>query len=113
MKIEKVQEAYIPKNPFVSGSNNAPVAPIGNDNKIDRVSKNENIEKLNSLAKHIITEANALIIEKNPNGSGFIYKSIDRLTGEIVRIWPREEVIGMLEATFSNSSNGTRVNKIA
>lgn len=113
MKIDKIQEPFLPFGNFASGPALANTAANSRDEATERISKNANIAKLNALAEHIITEANALIIEKNPNGSGFIYKSIDRSTGEIVRIWPREEVIGMLEATFEGAQSGGRVNKIA
>lgn len=37
-----------------------------------------------------------LVIEEGPSGS-FIYKTLDRLTGEVVRQLPREEVVEMME----------------
>ena len=38
-----------------------------------------------------------LVIEKGP-GAGFIYKTLDRVTGEIVKQFPRDEVIKLQES---------------
>ena len=38
-----------------------------------------------------------LVIEKAP-GAGFIYKTLDRVTGEIVKQFPRDEVIKLQES---------------
>ena len=112
MKIEKFQEAFVTSNTFAVNIGTSPIAST-NDNKANLINKNGNIAKLSALAERVITDANALIIEKDPNGNGFIYKSIDRTTGEIVRIWPREEVVSMLEAAFDSDARGAVVNKIA
>lgn len=34
-----------------------------------------------------------LVIEEDPNTGSFIYKTLDRRTGEIVNQWPREQVL--------------------
>ena len=39
-----------------------------------------------------------LVIEESEDGQGFIYKTLDRRTGEIVQVYPRDEVLKMGEA---------------
>lgn len=36
-----------------------------------------------------------LIIEPNANGQGYIYKTLDRRTGEVVQQFPRDQVVRM------------------
>ncbi|MBX3477820.1 MAG: hypothetical protein KF910_09435 [Brevundimonas sp.] len=38
-----------------------------------------------------------LVIEEGPQKGSFIYKTLDRLTGEIVRQLPREDLVRMME----------------
>ena len=40
----------------------------------------------------------ALIVEKDEQRVGFIYKTIDKSTGEVTRIWPQREVASALIA---------------
>lgn len=112
MKIEKIQETFITNNTIAIGPVTSQ-APITNDNAPQKISKSSNVAKLSALAERIITDAHALIIEKDPHGSGFIYKSIDRKTGEIVRIWPREVVENMLASALDADARGAVINKIA
>ena len=46
------------------------------------------------LANELIGANQSLMIEKNPNGTGFIYQSIDKETGEVTRIWPTRSLEG-------------------
>jgi len=39
-----------------------------------------------------------LVIEEGPTRGTFIYKSVDRITGEVVRQLPREEVVRMAQS---------------
>ena len=38
-----------------------------------------------------------LVIEEGPKIGSFIYKTMDRMTGEIVKQFPREQVVEMME----------------
>jgi flagellar protein FlaG len=38
-----------------------------------------------------------LVIEEGPRRGSFVYKTVDRLTGETVRQFPREELVKMSE----------------
>jgi len=38
-----------------------------------------------------------LVIEEGPKVGSFIYKTMDRMTGEIVKQFPREQVVEMME----------------
>lgn len=40
-----------------------------------------------------------LVIEEGPRSGSFIYKTMDRLTGEIVKQFPREQVIDLMRST--------------
>ena len=40
-----------------------------------------------------------LVIEEGPHAGSFIYKTLDRVTGEVVRQLPREQVIDLMQAT--------------
>jgi flagellar protein FlaG len=39
-----------------------------------------------------------LVIEEGPQAGSFIYKTLDRITGEVVRQLPREQVIDLMQA---------------
>ena len=36
-----------------------------------------------------------LVIEEGPSAGSFVYKTMDRLTGEVVKQYPREKVVEM------------------
>ncbi|MGV9008490.1 flagellar protein FlaG [Brevundimonas sp.] len=39
-----------------------------------------------------------LVIEEGPQSGSFIYKTLDRETGEVVRQFPREQVVRMMQS---------------
>jgi flagellar protein FlaG len=39
-----------------------------------------------------------LVIEEGPNTGSFIYKTLDRITGEVVKQLPREQVVDLMQA---------------
>ena len=39
-----------------------------------------------------------LVIEEGPQSGSFIYKTLDRVTGEVVRQFPREQVVKMMQS---------------
>ena len=39
-----------------------------------------------------------LVIEEGPNSGSFIYKTLDRITGEVVKQLPREQVVDLMRA---------------
>jgi len=46
-----------------------------------------------------------LVIEEGPAPGSFIYKTLDRVTGEVVRQMPREEIVQMMdEGAYSSGS---------
>ena len=55
-----------------------------------------------AMVERVLGTNKSLLIERNKESPGFIYKSIDRKTGEITRIWP-------LEAMAETLSNLTDV----
>lgn len=38
-----------------------------------------------------------LVIEEGPHAGSFIYKTLDRITGEVVKQLPREQVIDLMQ----------------
>ncbi len=73
----------------------------------------EDKAKVEALADRLISDNKALVIEKNPEGSGFIYKSIDRNTGEVVRVWPREVVATALQSLQDVDARGLMLDESA
>ena len=39
-----------------------------------------------------------LVIEEGPQAGSFIYKTLDRITGEVVKQLPREQVVDLMRA---------------
>ncbi|CAN7405982.1 flagellar protein FlaG [Brevundimonas sp. LjRoot202] len=39
-----------------------------------------------------------LVIEEGPHSGSFIYKTLDRITGEVVKQLPREQVVDLMQA---------------
>lgn len=39
-----------------------------------------------------------LVIEEGPQAGSFIYKTMDRVTGEVIRQFPREQVVKMMQS---------------
>lgn len=70
-------------------------------------------ERLKALQSQLIGFNSALVIEKDPNGAGFIYKSIDRKTGEIIRLWPKQEIAGALQALQDIDARGLMLDESA
>ncbi|SFS75840.1 flagellar protein FlaG [Brevundimonas viscosa] len=44
-----------------------------------------------------------LVIEEGPLAGSFIYKTLDRVTGEVVKQLPREQVVEMMRAAAYNA----------
>jgi uncharacterized FlaG/YvyC family protein len=51
-----------------------------------------------ALAEKLVGANKSLIIEKDSHRVGFIYKTVDKSTGEVVRVWPQREVASALLA---------------
>jgi len=46
-----------------------------------------------------------LVIEEGPHAGSFIYKTLDRVTGEVVKQLPREQVVDLMQtAEYSSGS---------
>jgi flagellar protein FlaG len=39
-----------------------------------------------------------LVIEEGPQSGSFIYKTLDRVTGEVIKQLPREQVVNLMQA---------------
>lgn len=44
-----------------------------------------------------------LVIEEGPRSGSFIYKTMDRVTGEVVKQLPREQVVGLMQDADYNA----------
>jgi len=49
-----------------------------------------------AMVEKIMGTNKSLVIKKNKDAQGFIYKSVDRVTGEVTRIWPIEDLASTL-----------------
>ncbi len=49
-----------------------------------------------AMVEKIMGTDKSLVIEKNKDAQGFIYKSVDKVTGEVTRIWPIEDLASTL-----------------
>lgn len=67
-----------------------------NDNKPVANGLSEQEKKLQELSDKMVGKNESLVIEKDPNSTGFIYKTVNKSTGEVIRIWP--------EATFLDNA---------
>jgi hypothetical protein len=70
-----------------SGSKSAPVETV--QDELDSQQRVAMVEKIMGTNK-------SLVIEKSKESQGFIYKSVDRVTGEVTRIWPIEDLANTL-----------------
>lgn len=46
-----------------------------------------------------------LVIEEGPHAGSFIYKTLDRVTGEVVKQLPREQVVDLMQTTEYSSGS--------
>jgi uncharacterized FlaG/YvyC family protein len=51
-----------------------------------------------AIAEKLLGANKSLVIEKDSHRVGFVYKTIDKSTGEVVRVWPQREVASALLA---------------
>jgi hypothetical protein len=86
------------KRPAGLGSNAAPVE-TGQD-ELDAQQRVAMVEKIMGTNK-------SLVIEKNKDSQGFIYKSVDRVTGEVTRIWPIEDLANTLTSLADEEERAT------
>lgn len=124
MNIEKVQGSFSPPiNANIGATTPLELKvhkPIINEPKVIEPANSNSTDtgqitgtRLDALAQRLIGDTNALVIEKDPNGSGFIYKSIDRETGEIIRIWPKQEIAARLESLKDFDARGILLDQSA
>lgn len=63
------------------------------------------------LAEKLVGANKSLVIEKDPTRSaGFIYKTVDKTTGEVVRVWPQAEFQSKLSAMADVDARGIMLN---
>ncbi len=58
---------------------------------------------LNAALPQPLLPQTRLIIEVDPDTRRFVYKSIDASSGELVRQWPAEQILGMIKIMRSLS----------
>lgn len=56
---------------------------------------------LNDALPQPLLPQTRLVIEVDPDTRRFIYKSVDAQSGELVRQWPAEEILGMIKVMRS------------
>ena len=108
MNIESQNATLMPVVPqAVRPSEPAPVAPSAvlaqavtpppATNATARDEARDSARRL-ALAEKMVGANKSLIIEKDSQRVGFIYKTVDKSTGEVVRVWPQREVATALLA---------------
>jgi hypothetical protein len=62
--------------------------------------KAENVayEKRLELAQRLLGSDKSLIIERGSGNYGFVYKTVNRETGEVLRVWPKQDALKTLQA---------------
>jgi uncharacterized FlaG/YvyC family protein len=63
------------------------------------------IKKRVEIAERLIGANKSLVIEKDTQRQGYIYKTIDRETGEVIRVWPRQDVASALKAVSESNKS--------
>lgn len=58
---------------------------------------------LNAALPQPLLPQTRLVIEVDPDTRRFIYKSVDARSGELVRQWPAEQILGMIKVMRSLS----------
>ena len=86
------------KRPVGQGSKSAPVESV--QDELDAEQRVAMVEKIMGTNK-------SLVIEKNKDSQGFIYKSVDRVTGEVTRIWPIEDLANTLTSLADEEERAT------
>lgn len=46
-----------------------------------------------------------LVIEEGPHAGSFIYKTLDRVTGEVIKQLPREQIVDLMQAQDYSSGS--------
>jgi hypothetical protein len=60
-----------------------------------------------AMVEKIMGTNKSLVIEKSKEFEGFIYKSVDRVTGEVTRIWPIEDLASTLTSLADENERAT------
>lgn len=77
----------------------APFAPAGSSTTTGDFSDSKSVEAAERAANY------RLVIEEGPEAGTFVYKTLDRLTGEVVRQLPREQVINLMRGDDYNAGS--------
>ncbi|MEK7660639.1 MAG: flagellar protein FlaG [Pseudomonadota bacterium] len=117
-ELAKVAPTAVPKVQIVKAAPEASRDTQAGSNsrdavKTDNISNTPKQEKLDALADRLAGNNTSLVIEKNPNGAGFIYKSINKETGEVTRVWPHEEIVSELAAMQDVDARGLMLDESA
>lgn len=86
---------------------------VNSNSAVQDYQQNNTSSVLDAVASKIVGVNTSLIIEKDPNRAGFIYKTIDKTTGQIVKIWPQEKINSELESLHDSDAIGIMLNKRA
>ncbi|MCA3696975.1 hypothetical protein [Aquidulcibacter sp.] len=84
--------------------------PVGQESKsapVESVQDELDAEQRVAMVEKIMGTNKSLVIEKNKDSQGFIYKSVDRVTGEVTRIWPIEDLANTLTSLADEEERAT------
>lgn len=77
----------------------SPVQPIGGAASTGGFKDTRTQKEADDAARY------RLVIEEGPSAGSFIYKTMDRVTGEVVRQLPREQVVDLMRDNAYNSGS--------
>lgn len=85
----------------------APAPKAAPEPEIEQVRAASESRRRLAIAEKILGTNKSLIIEKDSQRVGFVYKTIDKATGEVVRVWPQREVASALQALADPDARAT------
>lgn len=123
--IENVSKALAlqPTNSFAPETENNPTLYSGSGKSVDNQQKtsdagqagvdlNPQEQKLREISDKIVKLNESLVIEKDPQSQGFIYKTVDKSTGEVLKIWPEASFLDKVSSIPDVDTRGIVMNDL-
>lgn len=84
---------------------NARIAPIGPVAAPSGAATSGDFDRSPAFREAELAARYRLVIEEGPSAGSYIYKTLDRLTGEVVRQVPRERVVDLMKGADYTSGS--------
>jgi hypothetical protein len=123
MNIESSKAALMPvayqaPTPPKAAEKTPTPAPVRADEPLNQsaIMELENRKRI-AVVERAMGMNKSLVVEKDKQRVGFVYKTIDKSTGEVTRVWPQKEVSSALMALADSDARaimqGVMVNALA